>query len=322
MGLFRRPAETTPPPAAAPAESGDVAAWPIEAEMRGLVANGVYLDQDAVYGHLSAALPIEEAIAKVQGDFGTEVSEKMIADISATLGAEYVRLLIEPSLSTRFDDFVAFAQNAVAHEPGLTPWDVRNKFKESLGKTTVYRVSTANPADLDNIYDNGFVANFYRHRSPQTLLQNTDGYETMEYALTDLMGRVSIHAGAFANTKDSLFISVSEYPDMAQYAATVQLKDGLSEVEARDGSKLYQLPIEIDEFCLVRYGKYLPRSIRGKGVWTDGTTEIPYEDPGVEALVEFRIPAEAIKRDGVKILDPVRIPVFRYEETSQNRLHD
>jgi hypothetical protein len=307
--------EESPSATGAQAEHGDVAAWPIEHEMRILVASGRYLDQDAVYKHLSTALPIEEVIAKVEGDFGKETSEKMIAGMRGMLGEEYVRLLVEPSLSTRFDDFIAFAQNAVVQEEGLTPWDVRNKFKDSLsknGKKMVYRVSTANPTELENLYANGFTANFYRHRSPQTLLQNQDGYETIEYALSDLRGRVNVHAGAFADTKDSLFVSVSEYPEMAQYAATVQLRDRLAEMEAQDGSNLYMFAIEIDEFCLVRYGRYLSKTISGKGVWTDGTTEIPYEDPGVEALIEFQIPPEAIKKDKVKVLDPTQIPVFHY----------
>lgn len=36
----------------------NIATWPIEKEMRGLVASGLHLNQDAVYQHLSAALPI------------------------------------------------------------------------------------------------------------------------------------------------------------------------------------------------------------------------------------------------------------------------
>lgn len=279
--------------------------------MRDLVTRGQYLNQDAVYKQLSSALPMEEIVSKVKADFGEEISERMMTNVREKLGEEYVRLLIEPSVSTRFDDFVIFAQRATAQEEGLHPWDVRNKFKDSLGKTTVYRVSTATPADFENILSNGFVANYYRKRPPQTLLHNKDEYESMEYALTDLRGRVNIHAGVFAQTEDSLFISVSEHPDMAQYAATVQLKDKLSEMDDT-GIKLYLFPIEMDEFYLIRYGKYLEKTIKGNGVWTDGKSEISYDDPGVEALVEFRIPSQVIKRDGIRELKPENIPQFRF----------
>lgn len=288
----------------------NIAAWPIEKEMRALVASGLHLNQDAVYQRLSAALPMEEVVDKVKDDFGGETSERMMAEVREKLGEEYVCLLIEPSVSTRFDDFVAFAAGAVTQE-GLHPWDVRNRFKDSLGKKRVYRVSTATPADLENISFNGFVANYYRKRQPQALLQNTDGYESMEYALTDLRGRVNFHAGSFAHTENSMFISVSEYPDMAQYAATVQLKDKLPEMQA-SGNKLYLFPIEMDEFYLIRYGKKLEKTIKGDGVWTDGKTEISYDNPGIEALVEFRIPPQAIKKDQVKELNPKNVPQFRF----------
>lgn len=165
---------------------------------------------------------LEEVVDKVKGDFGKEASERMMAEVREKLGEEYIRLLIEPSVSTRFDDFVSFAQKAATQQEGLQPWEIRNRFKDSLGKTTVYRVSTATPVDLENILATGFVANYYRKKPAQTLLENEDGYESMEYALTDLRGRVNIHAGAFEDTKDSMFISVSEYSDMAQYAATVR----------------------------------------------------------------------------------------------------
>jgi hypothetical protein len=290
-----------------------IASRPIEKEMRELVSEGSYLNQDAVYQRLSSALSIKEIEDKVKEDFAKDISERMIAEIRGKLGEDYVRLLIEPSVSTRFDDFIVFAKRVMTQQEGIQPWEVRNKFRDSLGKKMVYRVSTATSEDLENILTNGFLANYYRNRPAQTLLKNEDGYESMEYALTDLRGRVNIHAGFFDITKDSMFISVSEYPDMAQYAATVQLRDRLSEMQAI-GNKLYLFPIEIDEFYLIRYGEYLEKNIKDDGFWTDGKSIIPYNDKGVEALVEFRIPSEAIKRDSVKEIDIDNIPQFQYSK--------
>lgn len=293
-----------------------IATWPIEKEMRSLLVKGLHLNQDAVYQRLSSALPMEEITEKVKLDFGTKTSESMIAEVKNKLGEEYIRLLIEPSVSTRFDRFVDFAQKAISQRDGLHPWDVRNIFKDSLGKTSVYRVSTASSEDLENIFSHGFIANFYRNKTAQTLLKNEDGYKSMEYALTDLRGSVNVHAGVFADTKDSMLISVSEYPAMAQYAATVQLKSKLSKMQA-SGMKLYLFPITLDEFYLIRYGKYLPQTIKGEGVWTDGKSVIPHNDSGIEALIEFAIPPSAIKKNAVKEINPANIPQFRFVPNSR-----
>lgn len=292
-------------------DKASIGTWPIEREMRGLVASGQHLNQDTVYETLSSKLPLEEVIDKVRDDFGINTAEGIIEETRAKLGENYLPLLIEPSLSTRFDDFVIFAKNTLAQYPELTPWELRNRFKDSLGKKTVYRVSTASPSDLENILTNGFIANFYRTKSIQALLENEDGYQSIEYNMSGLRGRVNIHAGAFAQTKDSMFISVSDYPEMAQYAGTVQLIDKLPTLES-DDRKLYLFPIELDEFYLVRNGKYLEQTIKGEGLWTDGKIEIPYGDPGVEALIEFRISADSLKRDEIQTINPSSIPQFKF----------
>lgn len=284
---------------------------PLNAEMEALLTDKKpYLDQDAVYHHLSTALPMEEIVDKVISDFGAETSEAMVKSVRDALGDKYVCLLVEPSISTRLDQFIEFAR---AQPEDMEPWEARNLFRDSLGVRTVYRVVSANPQDMQSILDDGFVANFYRHRTLETLQANTDSYESMGYALSDLRGRVNIHAGAFANTEDSLLISVSEYPEVAQYAATVQLQDISTDLPEMPDSKIYTIPMEIGEFYLLRYGTYLPKAIRSDGVWTDGHQfEVPYDDPGVEAWVEFRVPPDTIRHDHIQEIDLHDVPQLRF----------
>lgn len=284
---------------------------PLEAEMEALLTDKkLYLDQDAVYHRLSTALPMEEIVDKVISDFGAETSEVMIKSVRDGLGDKYVCLLVEPSISTRLDQFIEFAR---VQPEDTEPWEVRNLFRDSLGVRTVYRVVSANPQDMQSILEDGFVANFYRYETPETLLANSDGYRSMGYVLSDLRGRVNVHAGAFANTKDSTLISVSEYPEVAQYAATVQLHDTSTDLSELPDSRIYVIPMEVGEFYLLRYGTYLPKVIRGDGVWTDGDQfEVPYDDPGIEAWVEFRVPPDTIRHDHIQEIDLHNVPQLRF----------
>ena len=175
----------------------------------------------------------------------------------------------------------------------------------------MFRVVAAKDDDIQSISQQGFIANFYRNKTPESLLENQDFYESQEYNITDLQGRVNVHAGGFATTKDSTLISVSKYPEMAEYAAFVQLKDKWEEMK-KQKYKLYSMPIEIDEFDCIQYGKYLPHHINGKGVWTDGETTIDYEDPGIESFVEFQISPDKIKFDTMKEIDVDNISNFKF----------
>lgn len=78
------------------------------------------------------------------------------------------------------------------------------------------------------------------------------------------------------------------------------------------GQKFYLIPVEIDEFCNIRQGKYVPRSIKAEGTWHSNQKDISYNDPGVESFVEFQIPPENILVDEIKQIDIEEIPKFEY----------
>lgn len=289
----------------------EVANWPIEKVMRRLVQEGKHLDQDIVYESLMIELPQEEVETKIKEDYMHRIGESMIARIREELGDEYVRLLIEPSIGTRTDELIAFAQSETQKGEALSPIDLRRKFKESFGKKKVYRVASLTEQELEDVKQNGFLANYYRTRSQDDILRNEDGYESIEYNLANLISRVNVHAGGFATTKDSMLISTSDFLEMAQYAAFVQLKDDWPQQETA-GQRLYLIPIEIEEFRNVRYGKYLPHHIEAEGTWHSDQKDIPYNDPGIESFIEFQIPPENISLDEIKQIDTAQIPNFKF----------
>lgn len=308
---FENNKSEVPPTKSNETEQHDISQFPIEKSMRNLLREGKYLNQDAVYSTLFQELPEEEIIDKIQQDYGREKSQQMIQLVESELGHEYVRLLIEPSMGCRLDQFIAFSSQLDSSNDLPVPLELREQFKKSLGKTKVFRVVAATDNDIQSISQQGFIANFYRKKTPESLLKNQDFYESQEYNITDLQGRVNVHAGGFATTKDSTLISVSKYPEMAEYAAFVQLKDKWEEMK-KQGYKLYSMPIEIDEFDCIQYGKYLPHHINGKGVWTDGETTIDYEDPGIESFVEFQISPDKIKLNTMKEIDVDNISQFKF----------
>lgn len=289
----------------------EVANWPIEKIMRRLVREGKHLDQDAVYKTLMDELPAEEIEQKIKEDYMHRIGEPMIDKVRQTLGSDYVRLLIEPSVGTRMDELIAFAEVEAQKGELPSPMDLRKKFKESLGRKTVYRAASLTEQELEDVKQNGFLANYYRTRSTNEILQNEDGYESIEYNLANLIGRVNVHAGGFATTKDSMLISTSDFPEMAQYAAFVQLKDDWQERE-KAGQKLYLIPIEVDEFRNIRYGKFLPHHIEAEGTWHSDQKDIPYNDSGIESFVEFRILPENILTDKIEQVDTAQIPNFEF----------
>jgi len=275
-----------------------IANWPIEKIMRRLVVEGKHLDQNAVYETLMEELPAEEIEAKIKDDYMHRIGEPIIAKVHETLGDNYVRLLIEPSIGTRADELIAFAQSETRKGELPSPLDLRKKFKESLGRKKIYRVASLTEQELEEVKQNGFLANYYRTRSKEDILQNEDGYESVEYNLSNLISRVNVHAGGFATTKDSMLISTSDFPEMAQYAAFVQLKEDWPQREIA-GQKLYLIPVEIAEFKNVRYGKYLPHHIEAEGTWHSDQKDIPYNDPRIESFVEFQIPPKNILLDEI-----------------------
>ena len=279
--------------------------------MRNLLREGNHLNQDAVYQTLFRELPEEEVIDKIQHDYGSEKSQQMIQLVESEFGHEYIRLLIEPSIGCRFDQFLAFSSQLKSNNRLPAPLELRSQYKDSLGKSKVFRVVAATDDDIQLISKQGFIANFYRDKTPEQLLENQDFYESVEYNITDLRGRVNIHAGGFATTKDSTLISVSKYPKMAKYAAFVQLKDKWGEMK-KQGYKLCLLPIEVDEFDCIKYSIYLPHHISGKGVWTDGETTIDYEDPDIESFVEFQITPDKIEFDKMTEIDADNISQFKF----------
>lgn len=212
-------------------EENAIANWPIEKIMCRIVQEGKHLDYDAVYETLMNELPADEIEAKIKDDYMDRVGEPMINKVRQSLGSDYIRLLIEPSVGARADELIAFAERE-SQKGGLPPpVESRRKFKESLGRKMVYRVASLTEQELGDVKQNGFLANYYRARSAGEILQNKDGYKSIEYNLVNLIGRVNVHAGGYAHTKDSMLISVSDFPEMAQYAAFVQLKDDWPERE-------------------------------------------------------------------------------------------
>lgn len=223
-------------------------------------------------------------------------------------------MLVEPSLSSRIDEFIAFSKK-LKEENKILPsaFELRELFIESLGKTTVYRAGAFNDNQIDDIKQNGFISNFYRSKTKEEILNNKEGEESLEYAMSDLQSSVNVHAGAPNSTKNSLFISVSDYPEMAQYASFAQLEEKWPELK-NNGYKLMMIPIEIDKFYCLRYNKYLKHDIKGEGDWKSDQINLDYNDPGIESLIQFSISPEKIDFDSIVEYDQEEIPKFKFEK--------
>lgn len=300
-------------------EQRDISQFPIEKVMRELLEENKHLDQDAVYSALFEKLSDDEIINKIEEDYVIEKNaEEMISLVESRLGKEYVRLLIEPSIGSRLDQFIDFSSQLESKGNLPAPLDLRSQFKNSLGKTKVFRVVAATEKDVASISQQGFISNFYRGKTKEGLLNNQDFYESMEYNMTGLISRINVHS-KFGSTKDSTLISVSEYPKMAEYGAFIQLKDKWDEME-KQGYKLYSFPIETDEFDCIRHGKYIPFPINAHGKWTDGQMEIDYNNPGEELFVEFQIPKDNIDFEEIQEIDVNKISQFKFVSDDDKNL--
>jgi hypothetical protein len=285
-----------------------ISKMPLEKVMRCLVLAGKHLDSETVYKALREQLPKEEVRKKIGWDYLSDTSTSMIKKVISELGEQYVSLLIDPAISTRVDDLIAFAHTQ--KEP-LSPETLLEKFKSSLKTRRVYRVTALTEQELEDVKSNGFIANFYRNRSVDEILSNEDVHESIEGHMHGFTDRHRIHAGGFAQTKNSMLISTSDYPDMAQFAGLRGVENTWSN-EERAGKKLYLIPIDIAESRNIRYGKYLDHPIQGNGIWRTKDHDIPYNDPGVESFVEFSIPANNIAIAEITVIDPAQVPEFTY----------
>jgi|GEM_PF-2314354 len=281
--------------------------------MRRLLPNDRYLNQDAVYEILANELPERFIFNKVWVDYDFETGTEMFKKVTETLGKEYSRLLIEPSISSRLDEFLAFSKELLStNNPKPRPAELRELFKKSFSQKMVYRTVAITEATLVNLKSKGFIADYYRKWDKNKILSNKNPDESMAHRIMHLSSRVNIHAG-YANPQNSTLISVSDYPEMSQYAASAKLLKKWPKMK-KAGYKLITIPIEINEFYLIRYGKYLTKKIAAdaKGTWSSPQKNIAYQDPGIESFVEFQIPVKDIKFSERQEISPEQIPKFTY----------
>lgn len=269
---------------------------------------GNQFNRDIVYESLMTELSMEDIKGKISDDYIIgDISERMMDEVEAVAGEEYLRLLIDPSIGVRTDKLVSFINQEIVKGELPSPLDLRRKFRDSFSKRKVYRVAALTDDELENVKSNGFIANVYRNKTLKK-----DSFSD----IGELQADVNIHAN-WVLVENSRLISTSDYPEMAKYAGFVGLKDNW-EQRKLEGQKLYIFPIEVSEFDIIQYGDYLVSLVEGEedSLWHSDEIDIPYNDSGLETWIESRISPESILVDEIEEVDVSTIPEFEYLSVS------
>ena len=280
--------------------------------IRSCITNGEGLNQDSVYSTLASQLNIDEVRYKIREDLGDE-ADIVIEKVYEAGGEGALRLLVEPSILIRSDEFVDYLhRNNIGIVDLNDIPELRRSFKEFIGKARVYRTLILKENDLLSIRNEGFVSTYITSNGGVDEIANiTTGYDSVGYNITDLRGRVHSHAHGDQNSYSTL-ISLSGYPEMSQYGCVAAIEDRKKEYQAQ-GYRAYTFPVEIDEASVIRYGKYLPRKFDSNKDWVCENTRIPYGGNQVELFAEFSVEPDKIDWDNIIVTELADLPSFHLE---------
>lgn len=285
---------------------------PVELLLREIACSNKGLNSEDVYTRLLTEMNWDELHNKIKADYPL-YSKSMMRRLGRRLGGDFVKLLADPSVATRLDDFMNFVAAQKSEGKRFNPMEARQAFRESLGTTKVYRVVCLPEAELQVVLQEGFVAGHLRKKNWKKETMPPIDQLSIEHWFSNLTARMNLHSGAFADSLNSLFVSVSQVPGLAAYAASVQLKEYHQELKTA-GYKYWVVPIEIEEFLLIKNSVYAHNALwkKNSGYWknTGGDIMVPYGDHAVESLVEFRIQPENICKADIYAIDIDKVDQF------------
>lgn len=152
--------------------------------------------------------------------FGRQKSEFLVSTTISSLGEMYLPILLDPGVSTRFNQFIRFATEEMkdnAHErPGVL--ELRQKFSAYLGSTTVYRaLALNNTQEANQILQTGIASPFIRsqtvdHSTAKSLMLRIDLQRSIEAHQN--------HQADQGPIINSPLISVSKSPSVAAAVAS------------------------------------------------------------------------------------------------------
>ncbi|MDB9786996.1 hypothetical protein OAB57_02725, partial [Bacteriovoracaceae bacterium] len=149
------------------------------------------------------------------------------------LGEDYLQLLVDPGLVNRMDHFIDYGKNR-KHQ---NPWELRNLYSTSLGKTTFYRSIAITGQEQLTIQQKGLLSKFLRKKN----LTDNDLSKAMTTSLIDNF-RYRVYAPyQFSSDEDSL-LSVSKFPFIS---------NGVANHWANDNNHILQYKIELPKLDVI-----------------------------------------------------------------------
>ncbi|MGK5086906.1 hypothetical protein WDW86_05060 [Bdellovibrionota bacterium FG-2] len=145
------------------------------------------------------------------------------------LSPGFGKLIVDPGLTIRLDEFEAFVKtNNLLKED---PWHVRDKFKQFLGETTLYRALALTPEEFETIQRVGIGSKLAHLKTLQANYFEKSLNQEMDLRVTKVGG----------NWLDPL-MSVTDYPDVANAVASRY---------ASPGKKVYLFTLKVPELDII-----------------------------------------------------------------------
>lgn len=194
------------------------------------------------------------------------------------LGRKFTVLAADPGIALRAREFVDFARGL--GKKSLSPWELRERFKEALGKVTVYRAVALKEGDEQTIFQSGM-------ESSAAKLGDSKPFAAR------LVHQIDAHMTG-TREHDDPWISVTYYPDLAATIAHRYASPSSSPDQILHGLKnIYVFRLSLWALDLIdahrgRSADFQYRDLNGKVV------DIPL-DAKAESLVFHKIDPDEIE---------------------------
>jgi hypothetical protein len=286
-----------------------------EERMKEVFSLGIIDNQDALYANLREKVSAELIIYTLILFYGGEENAKEIIEkTQSLLGSAYVRLLIEPSIGNRSDEFLEFAQRWKQERNSLpSPEELREEFKKSLGMMRIFRAGAFTAEGIEGIKKNGFASAIVRNKAVNFTKYNQG--ILLYHKITNIRGNIVAHAHGSSSEDENLLISVSQVSEIAQSGAMIYLENTKKWKDLhRKGHELYLVPMDIEKFYCLGYSKYIRAMGQSSFINLRTGERWKGDDDRIENFVQFNIPSEKIDKEHIRKVDVSTMERWDFED--------
>jgi hypothetical protein len=264
----------------------------------------------------SEALPeMFRDLMGMHGTFGKPYSDSVAGDLIALVkskvGPQYTRLLMDPGIAFRADQFVEFALTESPSKMSMDPLVLRRKFINSFEQKYYYRATL--PEHSGKMIARGFENAILNYSQ---ITQEKSSYFGHLPVLENFHASVIEHI-LIARTSNSGLISISEHPEIAWYAVADNAKKLWKKNRNQFRGGIHIRRINLNSFYALPRTDLLKRFRAAEGEYEIGKKgsafRIPVNDPSVELLVPVAIPDSGELRVFTPRYSPMRIGRSTFE---------